>query len=188
MGQMGGGVQPNKPAWVGAPRRPVPVLSALSHMEGAAMHKMTVKTVEVRWDGSDPGERLDEPAIAAQFLTHWLATMDSDQEHFGMLALDARHRLLGLKVLTSGTHTQAPVDGAKLYRAALAMEAQGVLIFHNHPNGSLDPSRDDLDLTRRLVIGGKMIGVTVHDHIIIGLGRWLSVRSARPEIFSGGAS
>ena len=152
------------------------------------MHTMTVKTVEVRWSGEEPGERLDQPQIAGQFLASWLATMDSDQEHFGILALDGRHRLIGLKVLSSGSHTQCPVDGAKLYRAALAMEAQGVLIFHNHPSGDLDPSRDDLDLTRRLVIGGKMIGVTVHDHIIIGLGRWLSLRSARAEIFDGGPS
>ena len=68
---------------------------------------------------------------------------------------------------------------------ALLEKASGVLLFHNHPSGSLDPSRDDLDLTRRLVMGGQLVGVSVHDHLIIGSGRWLSLRSARSELFSG---
>jgi DNA repair protein RadC len=67
---------------------------------------------------------------------------------------------------------------------ALLDRASGVLLFHNHPSGDLDPSRDDLDLTRRLVKGGNLVGVAVHDHLIVASSRWLSLRSVRAELFA----
>ncbi len=59
------------------------------------------------------------------------------------------------------------------------------LLFHNHPSGDLEPSKDDLDLTRRLVRGGQVVGVSVLDHLVVAGGRWLSLRSARGELFAG---
>jgi len=76
------------------------------------------------------------------------------------------------------------VDGAELFRLALLDRATGVLLFHNHPSGDLEPSRDDLELTRRLVMGGRLVGVSVHDHLIVAGGRWLSLRSSRADIFA----
>jgi DNA repair protein RadC len=128
-------------------------------------------------------ERLDQPQIAGEFLVSRL--QGESREVFGFVGLDGRHRFLAIHELSLGTRTQAPVDGAELFRLALLDRACGVLLFHNHPSGDLEPSRDDLDLTRRLVMGGQLVGVTVHDHLIIGSGRWLSLRSARAEIFSG---
>jgi len=127
-------------------------------------------------------EKLDQPQIAGEYLVSRLQR--ESREVFGFLSLDARHRFLAFRELTLGTRTQAPVDGAELFRLALLDRASGVLLFHNHPSGSLEPSRDDLDLTRRLVMGGQLVGVSVHDHLIIASGRWLSLRSARAELFS----
>jgi DNA repair protein RadC len=128
-------------------------------------------------------ERLDQPQIAGEFLVSRLQR--ESREVFGFVSLDGRHRFLAIHELSLGTRTQAPVDGAELFRLALLDRASGVLLFHNHPSGDLDPSRDDLDLTRRLVMGGKLVGVSVHDHLIVAAGRWLSLRSARAEIFGG---
>ena len=128
-------------------------------------------------------ERLDQPQIAGEFLVSRL--QQESREVFGFVSLDGRHRFLAIRELTLGTRTQAPVDGAELFRLALLDRASGVLLFHNHPSGDLDPSRDDLDLTRRLVMGGQLVGVSVHDHLIIASGRWLSLRSARAELFAG---
>jgi DNA repair protein RadC len=128
-------------------------------------------------------EKLDQPQIAGEFLVSRL--QQESREVFGFVSLDARHRFLAIRELTLGTRTQAPVDGAELFRLALLDRASGVLLFHNHPSGSLEPSRDDLDLTRRLVMGGQLVGVSVHDHLIIVSGRWLSLRSARSELFAG---
>ena len=127
-------------------------------------------------------ERLDQPEIAGEFLVSRLQR--ETREVFGFVSLDGRHRYLAIHELSLGTRTQAPVDGAELFRLALLDRASGVLLFHNHPSGDLDPSRDDLDLTRRLVLGGHLVGVAVHDHLIIAASRWLSLRSARAELFT----
>lgn len=126
-------------------------------------------------------DRLDQPQIAGEFLVGRLR--HESREVFGFVSLDGRHRFLAIHELTLGTRTQAPVDGAELFRIALLDRASGVLLFHNHPSGALEPSRDDLDLTRRLVMGGHLVGVSVHDHLIIASGRWLSLRSVRAELF-----
>jgi DNA repair protein RadC len=127
-------------------------------------------------------ERLDQPEIAGEFLVSRLQR--ESREVFGFLSLDGRHRYLAIHELTLGTRTQAPVDGAELFRLALLDRATGVLLFHNHPSGDLEPSRDDLELTRRLVMGGQLVGVSVHDHLIVAGGRWLSLRSSRADIFA----
>jgi DNA repair protein RadC len=75
------------------------------------------------------------------------------------------------------------VDAAELFRLAVLDRATGLLLFHNHPSGDLEPSRDDLDLTRRLVRGGQVVGVSVLDHLIVAGGRWLSLRSSRSDLF-----
>lgn len=127
-------------------------------------------------------ERLDQPQIAGEFLVSRLQR--ESREVFGFLSLDGRHRYLAIHELTLGTRTQAPVDGAELFRLALLDRATGVLLFHNHPSGELEPSRDDLELTRRLVMGGQLVGVSVHDHLVVAGGRWLSLRSSRADIFA----
>ena len=128
-------------------------------------------------------ERLDQPQIAGEFLVRRLQR--ESREVFGFISLDGRHRYVAIHELTLGTRTEAPVDGAELFRLALLDRASGVLLFHNHPSGDLEPSRDDLDLTRRLVLGGQLVGVSVHDHLLVAGGRWISLRSARAELFSG---
>lgn len=172
---------------------PVPPFPSLSNERFQTMaHTMRVRTVDVHYEGpSIDRERLDQPEIAGEFLTSWVANMshrdgiDSDAERFGFLALDGRHRLLGVKVLSIGTSTQCPVDGRKLFKAALYLDAFGIILFHNHPSDDLEPSRDDMDLTRRLVMGGQFLGVSVHDHFIIAGGRWVSLRSTHADLFAG---
>lgn len=126
-------------------------------------------------------ERLDQPQIAGDFLVRRLHT--ESREVFGFVALDSRHRYLSLHELTLGTRNQAPVDAAELFRLAVLDRASGVLLFHNHPSGDLEPSRDDLELTRRLVKGGQVVGVSILDHLVVAGGRWLSLRSTRADLF-----
>lgn len=127
-------------------------------------------------------ERLDQPQIAGEFLIQRLHT--ENREVFGFLSLDPRHRFVAIHELSLGTRNQAPVDAAELFRLAVLDRADGVILFHNHPSGNLEPSRDDLELTRRLVRGGHVVGVSVHDHVIVAGGRWLSLRSARSDVFA----
>lgn len=129
------------------------------------------------------GECLDRPEIAGPFVTAHLR--DRRREVFGFMTLDGRHGLIRVHELAWGTRRSAPVDAGELFRLALLDGAAGLLLFHNHPSGVLDPSADDLELTRRLVQAGQVIGVDVLDHLIAAGSRWLSLRTARPSVFSG---
>jgi DNA repair protein RadC len=128
------------------------------------------------------GERLDQPEAAARYLMQKLK--GERQEVFGFLSLDARHRIVRFHELTHGTRSQAPVDASELFRRALLDDAVGLLLYHNHPSGDLDPSMDDLALTKRLVRAGEVVGLRVLDHVIVAGARWLSLRQARPNLFA----
>ena len=126
-------------------------------------------------------ERLDRPDTAGAFLARHLA--GARREVFGVVCLDGRHRCLAVRRLTVGTRTHAPVDPGDVFRTALLDHAAGVIGFHNHPSGDLEPSADDVDLTRRLAAAGRVVGVSLLDHVIVAGARWLSLRSVRPEVF-----
>ena len=126
-------------------------------------------------------EILGDPEVVGEYLLRRLQV--ERREVFGFLTVDGRHRLIRSHEHSLGTRTQAPVDPADLFRTALHDGAAAVVLFHNHPSGQLEPSRDDLELTRRLVKAGEVLGVAVHDHLIVGSGRWLSLRRSRPGLF-----
>lgn len=127
-------------------------------------------------------ERLDQPEVAGAALVRMLRGRRT--EVFGFLSLDSRHRLIARHELSNGTRTQAPVDPAELFRSALLDDAAGVLVFHNHPSEDPEPSPDDLALTRRLVAGGRTVGVAVHDHLVVAGREYRSLRRSRPELFA----
>ncbi len=126
-------------------------------------------------------EILGDPEVVGEYLVRRLQV--ERREVFGFLTVDGRHRLIRSHDHSLGTRTQAPVDPADLFRKALSDGAAGVMLYHNHPSGQLEPSRDDLDLTRRLVRAGEVVGVAVYDHVIVGCGQWLSLRRSRPGLF-----
>ncbi len=126
--------------------------------------------------------RLDQPRAAAEFLVAQL--VGERNELFGFLSLDARHRLLHQRPLVNGTRNQAPVDPAELFRLALLDHAAEVLLYHNHPSGEPEPSRDDLMLTRRLVEAGLLLGVPVVDHLVVAGTAWTSLRQTHPGLFT----
>ncbi len=130
----------------------------------------------------DHAEQLDRPDVVGDFLVARLRR--ERQEVFGLVTLDARHRLVGVHDLTRGTRNQSPVDPAEVLRTALIDDAAGVIVYHNHPSGDLEPSRDDIALTRRLVEAGDVVGVPVLDHLVVAGGRWLSLRRTRPDLFA----
>lgn len=130
------------------------------------------------------GELLGDPAVVGDFLVRRLQV--ERREIFGFLTIDGGNRLIRCHEHSAGTRTQTPVDPAELFRRALGDAAAALLLYHNHPSGGLEPSRDDLDLTRRLVSAGAVLGIPVWDHIIVGAGSWLSLRRSQPGLFAPG--
>ncbi len=126
---------------------------------------------------------LGQPDAAGEYLIRHLN--GRRREVFGFISLDCRHRLIAVHDLFQGTRNQTPVEVSQLFREALLDDASALLIFHNHPSGDLDPSANDLAITGRLVEGGRLVGVSVLDHLVIGASKWRSLRSTHPDLFSG---
>lgn len=89
-------------------------------------------------------------------------------EEFYVLVLDAQNGLKEEIRLTSGTLNASLVHPREVFKVAIDHRAAAIVVVHNHPSGNLDPSREDLEITRQLADAGKIIGIPLHDHLIIG--------------------
>jgi DNA repair protein RadC len=97
------------------------------------------------------------------------------KERFLCSLLDSKNRVFRELVISEGTLTSSLVHPREVFRYAIKEAAASVLFVHNHPSGDPDPSRDDIEITRRLVETGRVIGIHVIDHIIISDGRYVSL-------------
>src|SRR4051794_33327666 len=100
-------------------------------------------------------------------------------EQFGIMLLDAKHRVMKTSVLAVGTLNSSIVEPRDVFREAAIGGATSIVVFHNHPSGDPTPSPEDVALTRRLVAAGSMIGIDVVDHLILGDARYWSILEAR---------
>lgn len=125
---------------------------------------------------SRPGDRtlIDDPAVAAAVLSHDL--MWQAQERFAVVLMDVKHRLLGTQVITIGTATETLAPPREIFREVIRRGATRMIIAHNHPSGSLEPSAQDIDLTHQLLKGAQLLGIPILDHLILGNGDFLSLR------------
>ncbi len=115
----------------------------------------------------------DHPQRVKEFLA--LQLDGHGQEHFGVMFLDAQHRLLRFDILFSGTLTQTSVYPREVVRLALRHNAAAVVLAHNHPSGVAEPSRADEYLTQSLASALKLVDVRVLDHIVVGRGQTVSL-------------
>lgn len=100
--------------------------------------------------------------------------------------MDTKKRVLSFATVSIGDTASAPIAIQNLFKAAILQNSSHILVLHNHPSGSLEPSQADLDVTKRMVEAGRIIGIPVMDHIIVagGTGLHTSIRSTNPELFS----
>jgi DNA repair protein RadC len=97
-------------------------------------------------------------------------------EHFRILFLDNRNRLLGDEAQTRGTVNHTPVYPREVVKRALELHATAIIVVHNHPSGDPTPSADDVAMTRDIRAAAQALSIVLHDHVIVGNGRWLSFR------------
>ena len=97
-------------------------------------------------------------------------------EHFGVLLLDAKHRVTRTSTISVGTLDASVVHPREVFRAATSGAAAAIVVFHNHPSGDPTPSDDDVALTKRLIRAGDLMGITVLDHVIVAENGFISLR------------
>jgi DNA repair protein RadC len=117
---------------------------------------------------------INDPALGAAVLGADL--MWQSQEKFAVLLLDVRHRLLATQVISIGTATETIAHPRDIFRDAIRQGATRIIVAHNHPSGNLDPSPEDLALTRQLLAGAQLLAMPLLDHLILGNGDFRSLR------------
>ncbi len=122
-----------------------------------------------------PPELVRTPDQAFEMLRHGLEDRDTEELH--ALYLDRKGRVSALIMLSRGSEGATVADPTQVFRPAVQCGAQAVILAHNHPSGDLAPSDADLMVTRRLLAAGRLLGIELTDHLIIGRGCYVSLRN-----------
>lgn len=103
---------------------------------------------------------------------------DEPAEVFAIICLSTKRRVITYHVVSRGTLDSTLVHLREVFKAAMLCNSASILLVHNHPSGDPTPSSDDCALTRRLAEAGELLGVHVVDHIVVGDGRYYSLKQA----------
>jgi len=101
-----------------------------------------------------------------------------DREHFKCLYLNRKNQVISLETISIGGLANSLVHPREVFKPAVKRSAAAVILIHNHPSGDPTPSREDINITKRLIESGKLLGIEVLDHIIIGDGRYVSLKAS----------
>jgi DNA repair protein RadC len=145
----------------------------------------TVREAVVKYLGrsSDQTELPDTaircPSDVASLLHRYIE--DEGCEHFFVLALNGRHKTISLRLVSKGTPTASLVHPREVFQVAIAEGSIAIVLAHNHPSGDPTPSAEDNEVTRRIAQAGKLLGIPVLDHVVVGHGRLFSYHEQANE-------
>ena len=120
-------------------------------------------------------------------LSSWSAVLDycrttmafADKEQFRVLFLDKRNQVIADELQQTGTVDHTPVYPREVVKRALELSATAIILAHNHPSGDPTPSRADIQMTQSIVEIAKPLGISVHDHIIVGKDGHVSLKALK---------
>ncbi len=115
-----------------------------------------------------PDTRWNSPEKTAKLLHTLFEFLDDTREHFLSISLNTKNELIAVNVISIGSINSNIVHPREVFYSAIADKAACIILCHNHPSGDTSPSQQDIDITRKLVETGRIIGIDVLDHIILG--------------------
>ncbi|MHB1654141.1 MAG: RadC family protein [Desulfitobacteriaceae bacterium] len=120
-------------------------------------------------------KQINCPGDAAIIAEGFLAGVD--REHFVVICLDTKNNVNALNTVSVGTLNSSLVHPREVFKAAILANSNGIILTHNHPSGDPTPSREDVEITKRLVEAGTIMGIEVMDHVVLGdSGRYVSLK------------
>ena len=131
-----------------------------------------VKEKNLKYEGSRQVRSAED---AAKILWEYIG--DTDREHFVVMALSTKNYVNAINTVSIGSLNATIVHPREVFKAAILANASGIIIGHFHPSGDPTPSQEDYEVTKRIVEAGKILGIDVLDHIIVGdIGRFESMK------------
>lgn len=138
-------------------RRRINVFTVKLVKESGKLYELDTKTVRSPRDGAD-------------IIKTVLNTDELPNEHFIMLSLSTKNEVIGFHTIFVGSLNASIVHPREIFQQALLNNAASIIVAHNHPSGDPTPSQEDIHVTRRLVEAGKILGIELLDHLILGHG------------------
>lgn len=128
-------------------------------------------------------KRLETPKAVIEFMAEEMAAYD--REILCVLNLKSNCQVINMNIVSIGCINATIVSPREVFKSAILSNASGMIALHNHPSGSIRPSREDVRVTRQLIKGGRIMGIELMDHIIVGgaSGEMYSFREERREMF-----
>lgn len=160
-------------------------LQRLDFQELCRLHGMGVSKAASVKAALEIGRRLARSTIEERFpirspadvATLLLVEMSHlDQEHLRTILLDTKNRVQQITTVYIGSLNSANVRVGEVFKEAVRRNSAGIIVVHNHPSGEPTPSMEDIEITRQLVSAGRLLDIDVVDHLIIGNGRYVSLR------------
>ncbi len=151
------------------------------------------KRAKARRAAADFRQTIYDPANPGSLLPLFarIVEKEAEKEHFFVLPIDAKLRPICAPIeISQGTITQTPVHPREVYCEATRYRARAIVVAHNHPDGDPEPSEDDLSVTKRLAEAGRILGIKLLDHIVLGgassfdSSGFTSIRTMRSDIFA----
>jgi DNA repair protein RadC len=117
---------------------------------------------------------INSPADAAALVQYEMSALE--QEHLRVILLDRRNRVMETVEVYKGSVNSSQIRVGEVFKEAIRKNASALIVIHNHPSGDPTPSPDDVAVTRAIVQAGKLLDVEVLDHLVIGHGKWVSLK------------
>lgn len=118
--------------------------------------------------------KISNPSDAAKLIKVFLE--NEDREKFMVCCLDTKNQINSISTISIGSLNSSIVHPREVFKVAIYGNSASVILFHNHPSGDCTPSSEDINITQRLKDAGKILGIEVLDHLIIGDGEYLSLK------------
>lgn len=149
---------------------PSPFASTVTDSEATSRYEVTTLC---RRERNKPPPRIDGPTDAYRLLRPLLR--DADREHFFAMLLSTKNHVLAIELISVGSLSASIVHPREVFKRAIIRSAAAVILVHNHPSGDTTPSAEDVELTRRLVSAGALLGIRVLDHLVLGDSSYVSL-------------
>lgn len=127
-----------------------------------------------RTESTAPRLHVSGPEDVADLLLDEMRALD--REHFRAILLNTKNRILGVRTISIGSLNASVVHAREVFKAAVTESAQAIVLVHNHPSGQPEPSPEDLAVTERLAHAGRILGIEILDHVILGNRNYVSLK------------
>lgn len=129
---------------------------------------LSLRVIKEKGGRYDVKKKITEPRDAHRIGIEVLEMHERTEEIFAILTLDTKNKITGVFKVSTGSLSASIVHPREVFKRALLQNASAIILLHNHPSGDPKPSTEDIDITKRLIEAGEILGIKILDHIIIG--------------------